>query len=600
MHTILSIVMAMVMTLSASLNVLGVRDIFDRANARVAGTDAPVPEQTEAEAVPAREGTDWADMEYSHYDPEAFYDRTDRLAALAEGEDAEAVIALYDELYAEYTHIDTLDTLAYIHYCDDVTDPYWSDERIYCDTMLAAAGDGLSTACHAVMTGPCADAFSRHVGEDAAAVFADYAPMTDRETELMDRETELVDQYYTLMAGADQVTYTYLGETWTQEKLNGYQGTNLVYNDYDGYLEVFYGLQKAVNDMVAPIFTELVKLRAEIADINGYENYADMVYEQVYGRDYTTADAQALCDAVKPVAQSYYSDLYYSDLWSASGAVSPALSAQEQIDALGRIVGQIDPILTEPWQFMTDHGLCRLTDSANAFPGGYTISISGYDCPLIFNSIAGDCYDLQTLSHEFGHFTNNYYAPLPDLLTAVGSFDLMEIHSTGLELLFSEFYDDIYDQGADIARFLVLGGMMESVVDGCIFDEFQRQVYAAPDMSIEEMNRLFARISGQYGEYVPSGENYGWVYVSHTFESPLYYISYAVSALASIQIWSLARQDLSAGVEVWKAVLNTDAYADGYMTVLPECGLRLFTEENAVAEICAPLLEELERLNAAA
>lgn len=601
MQTILSIVMAMVMTLNASLNILGVRDIFSQASAmQTSSADALLPEQVDAPAADTaatREGTDWADMEYEHYDPDSFYSKTDRLTDLAAGQDGEAVTKLYDELYEDFVRIDTLDSVAYIHYCDDVTDEYWSEERIYCDTLLAEAADALSTACAAVMAGPCADAFAAHVGDGAAAAFAEYAPMTDREAELVTREAELVDEYYTIMSSADQAAYSYLGETWTQEMLNGYQGANLANNDYDGYLEVFYGLQKAVNDQVAHVFTELVQLRAEIADINGYDNYADMAYEQVYGRDYTAADAQALCDAVKPVAQSYNADLYYSDLWYAAESIEPVMDAETQIETLGRAAGQIDPILTEPWQFMTDHGLCRLTDSANAFPGGYTITISGYDCPLIFNALEGDCYDFKTLTHEFGHFTNEYYAPLPNLLTAVGSYDLMEIHSTGLELLFTELYDDIFTQGADTARFLVLGAQMEQVIDGCIYDEFQRRVYADPDMTMDEMNRLFAQISSRYGQYEPYGVNYGWVYVAHTFESPLYYISYAASSLAAIQIWNMARQDFRSGVETWKAVLNADTYTDRYMTVLPACGLRVFTQENAVAEICAPLMEELTRLD---
>ena len=601
MQTLVSIFMAMILTLGASLNALGGGDqatVQAPAAARPAAVKAPA--DTPAGPVSAREGVDWEDMAYRHYDPDIFYSRTDRLAAMADGSDAEAAIDLYDELYADYTEITALDTLAYIHYCDDVTDPYWSDERIYCDTLTAEAGDALSIACAALLEGPCGEAFAAHVGPDAAEALAEYQPMTDRETELVTREAELVDQYYELMAGAGELGYTYLGQTWTQEMLNGYQGANLVNNDYDGYLEVFYGLQKALNDQVAPVFTELVQLRAEIADINGYESYADLAYEQIYGRDYTAAEAQALCDAVKPLAQRYNADLYYSDLWYADGDIQPTLDAAGLVETLGQVTGQIDPVLAEPWQYMTDHGLCRLTDSPNAFPGAYTITISGYDCPLIFNRLSGSCYDFKTLTHEFGHYTYDYYNPPTDLLTFTSCFDVMEVHSNGLEMLCTQLYDQVYTQRADTARFIVLGNQLEQLIDGCIYDEFQRQIYARPDMTIDEINALFADICAQYGQYEPYGVDYGWVYVSHTFESPLYYISYAVSSLAAIQIWDLARQDFAAGVTAWKAVLDADAYRDGYMTVLPACGLRLFTEEGAVEDICAPLIQELARLDAGA
>ena len=601
MQAVISLIMAVVATLNTSLNMLGAGGIFSTAARRpalvaasAAAADPLPPTVSPAPTDPPLTRSD--DMAYEHYDPDDFYVKTDRLAALAAGQDQDAILDLYEELYAEFIRIDTLDSVAYVHYCQDVTDPYWSDERIYCDTLLAEAGDALSTACAAIMDGPCADAFRQHTGQNAADAFEQYVPMTDREAELTAREAELLDQYNTLMAGAGQVTYSYLGETWTQDMINGFQGANLANRDYTGYLEVFYGLQKALNDQVGPVFQELVQLRAEIARINGYESYADMAYAQIYGRDYTTADAQTLCDAVKLVAQVFLQDFYYRDLLSDADSIEPAMTADEQIQTLGRVAAEIDPILTEPWQYMTEHGLCLLTDSPNAFPGGYTLTLSGYDCPLIFNALSGDYYDFKTLTHEFGHFTQVYYTPLPDLLTDVGSYDLLEIHSTGLELLFTERYDEIYTQGADTARFLILAAQMEQVIDGCLFDEFQRRVYAQPDMSLDDMNRLFAQVSAEYGHYEPYDTDYGWIYVTHTFETPLYYISYAASSLAAIQIWDLARQDLQAGVRAWEAVLNTDVYTDGYMTVLPECGLRVFTEDNAVAEICAPLMEELTRL----
>jgi RNA polymerase sporulation-specific sigma factor len=34
-----------------------------------------------------------------------------------------------------------------------------------------------------------------------------------------------------------------------------------------------------------------------------------------------------------------------------------------------------------------------------------------------------------------------------------------------------------------------------------------------------------------------------WTYVSHNFESPFYYISYALSTLTSFQLWSMAKRD---------------------------------------------------------
>ena len=595
MRTIISILLALVLLLSR----------LPGQASRSAGPDRQEAQAVMADTVPANravsaaaEGTDWADMDYRRYDPDWFYDQTDRLAALGAQDDPQAVMDLYDRLYRELDRIDTLSAIAYIRYCADVTDEYWSGESIYAAALLTEAADALSGACHAVMEGPCAEAFSAHVGADAADAFAEYVPMTVRETELTRREAELVDQYNAVMNDADAVTYSYLGRTWTWDMVAGFPGASLASRDHDGYLEVYYGLQKGLNDLAGPIFTQLVSIRAELARLQGFQSYADLAYEQIYGRDYGAEEAQLLCDGAKELGRTFYQTLRYSDLWYQYGSVRPVMDGQALLDTLGRYVGRIDPSLSEAWQFMCAHGLYDIAGGEDRFPGSFTSPLNAYDSAFIYSQLSGDCRDLGTLAHEFGHFAYDRLHPDEGPLAGADSFDLLEIHSTGLETLLTAYYDEIYTEGSDIARFLALGDLMQAVLEGCVYDEFQRRIYAQPDMTLEEMNRLFASIRAEYGMDVPRDEDYSWMYVSHNFESPLYYISYAVSALAVIQIWDLAREDWQAGVDAWKQVMDADARSEGYMTVLPACGLRLFTEPGAVEDICRPLLGELERLDA--
>ena len=90
------------------------------------------------------------------------------------------------------------------------------------------------------------------------------------------------------------------------------------------------------------------------------------------------------------------------------------------------------------------------------------------------------------------------------------------------------------------------------------------------------------------------------MYISHNYDAPLYYISYAVSALASLQLWTIAQEDFSAAVDCYLSILGQGAYEEGYFTVLENAGLRLFTEPGAVEDICKPALEKLAELDSAA
>ncbi len=599
MHTILSLILAFLVAFSAADGLDGLRDTLALRRDRLAAAGDVLRPQTAAAAVaPASEPAadlNWEDISYVHYDPAVFDAGVEELTALAEGQDSQALIDQYEELYSQFICAYTLAEVAYVRFSDDVTDQYWSDESVYSETLVADMQDELFTACHQAVQGPCGDGFRAHVGESLAGMFQNYVPMTDRASELMRREAELVDEYYELMNGADGVTYDYEGEVWTTDMVNGFQGADLAYRDYDGYLEVFYGLQKVVCDQVGPLFEELVDIRAERAAIAGYDNYADMAYERLYMRDYTTEDAQTLCDAVKPIARAYYDSRYYAEAWGDTDDVTPQMDEGALLDALGACVAALDPELEANWQYMTGHGLADIGFSGDRLEASYTTDLMQYGMPIIFSTLWGDFFDLSTLTHEFGHFADMLREAHPSPFIS-GSIDLQEIPSTAMEALCTFRYGDVYDTGADTARAAVLCGLVESVIDGCIFDELQRRIYADPDMTVEDISALYAEISADYGVYEPTGTDYYWVYVSHNFDVPLYYISYAVSALAAIQIWDVGQTDLPAAVDLWKDVTAADPYTEQYMDVLSRCGLRLFTEEGAVEEICAPPLEELDRL----
>lgn len=560
----------------------------------------PIPMYLPSRSLSTR-GADWTDMEYSHYTPAAYYAQIEVLRNLSRAGDLDGVCTLYDRLYQEFAYIDAQRVIADIRYSTDVTDAYWSEESLYCAELWSETGNALSCACRQILEGPLGEGFAAHIGPEAAAVFAEYETMTPREAELATREAELINEYYDIMATAeDEAVYTYMGETWTFEKLDGLPGNSLYSEDREGYQEVRSGLLADVNARVGPLYVELVSLRAELADIRGYDSYADYAYEHLYARDYTTDAADDFCEAVKTFSADYYGELYYSELWYAYEDVSPVMDSEELIAALGEHIGLFGEAFSDAWLYMTEHDLYAICGDPNARQGGYTTEIAYYRSPYLYMSLAGDCYDFSTLTHEFGHFAQAYYNPTPNLLTSAGSFDLFEIHSTGLEVLFTEAYDDIYTENADTAVFITLGGLVESVLDGCIYDEFQRRIYENPGMTLEDINRLYARVLREFGRDIDQEMDYTWMYVSHNYDAPLYYISYAVSALASLQLWDMAREDFDAAVETYRAIVAQGAYEDGYLTVLKNAGLRLFTEENAVKEICGPILTELSSLEGAA
>ena len=185
--------------------------------------------------------------------------------------------------------------------------------------------------------------------------------------------------------------------------------------------------------------------------------------------------------------------------------------------------------------------------------------------------------------HEFGHYNNAYHV---QYTTATGgnNLDVAETQSQGLELLALEYADELYGDGVgDEATLRVLENMTTSVIDGCVFDEFQYRAYTyAGELTVDRLNEIYGEVLSEYsvdGE-VDDLNVLAWVGVPHNFEAPMYYISYCVSALASLDLFAMSVEDRQAGVDCYMYV-TTYGWETGFRQMLEEVGIPdIFEEEN--------------------
>ena len=541
----------------------------------------------------------FSEISYEHYDPSAFYADCERMSGLADQGLEDEVNDMYDRLYDEYLYVDSLLVLAMIEHDRDFYDEYWTDEYSYTYTLQGELWDAFTAAGSYVLGTSCRTAFSAHIGRDMVWLFrysqpsaVETRPRDERILELQDEYSRLADTAYT------EVKYEYLGETWDYDKLCGFSGTALASRDYAGYLEILDELNRQFAELFAPLYIELVTLRNQIAREAGYDNYIDYAYEGVYYRDYSEEDAQRFCDAVKPVAREYYNNIYYADIGYDTDLVSPVYSGEELFSLLGKYLPRLDERLAEPWNVMDQRGLYDIAPSGSGrYAGSYSTCLLYYHAPFLFASLDNSCTGLYTITHEYGHCCDYLFSPKTNILTQSDSLDLSEIHSNAMQALFTIFYDEIFTDGADIAEYTVLCDLIENVVDGCLFDEFQRRVYACPgELTAKKLNEIYIALCAEYGDYSDLAWNSDWCFVPHNFERPLYYISYAVSAIPALQIWDMAQADPQQAVDTYLDVLEHGSFAEEYCSVLRDTGLRLFTEKNAAGDICRPVLARLEEL----
>lgn len=497
---------------------------------------------------------DYADMTWYIYDAAEFLEKAARLSETADGKEA---ADLYDWLMEEYAKVYTLDNLAYIDFYAHPGDETLSDACRQLDSVLNEVNDALCTALSDALDGPAGSALRSHIGEDKATALVGYDEQTDRQREITERVSELTLQYNALI---------------------------MEYLSYDEETE-----------KIGALYRELVDLHNEEAQIVGYKDYADYAYEASYGRDFTPDDAAALCEAVKPYARQYFGSLYYNEATYADFSADTDLTERELVGLVTQYMPRVSDDAAKAAAYMEKHGLYFMDSAERVSDLGFTTTLDQYNAPFIYLALYGDQNDIQSMFHEFGHYYDAYVNPVPDLLLSVGSLDIFEIHSTGMEALSTGWYEDIYGEDADLARIRFLDSALYTVFSGCLFDEFQRVVYADPSLTPEQISQTFVTIARSYGLRSFGKEfSHYWMQVNHNFESPFYYISYAVSMLASLQIYEMAENDWASAADFYNDLVSLGAFDYTYCELLDKVGLECFTDG---LPACIPqAVEDMEAL----
>ena len=399
------------------------------------------------------------------------------------------------------------------------------------------------------------------IGKEKAAQLKHYQGVTAALTALYQEEDELIQAYDQVMSGLNLEEVDGLDQLEAQERNAG------------------------------EIFCQLVQVRTEIAQKAGYDSYGEYTYWNTYNRDYTLEDIQPVREAVKetivPLSEMVLDSISGQDLRALE--LRGRASGEEILDTVGAFLETVDPELMEAYSFLRECHLYDIEYSADKLPTGYTIGLPAYGTAFLFNSPYGDYQDYSDTVHEFGHFNETFHSTQHALWEDF-NIDVGEIHSQALELLFTGYANQVFGDLGEVYGRVILYNILSSVMEGCLYDEFQAEVYENPDMELEEINRLFKKLSEEYGYVYPEDqeEDGSWVEISHTFQSPMYYISYATSALSSLDLWLWAQADRDKAVETYME-LSALSLSASYQEAVHEAGLTDIFRKGGVEDIAARL-----------
>ncbi len=307
-----------------------------------------------------------------------------------------------------------------------------------------------------------------------------------------------------------------------------------------------------------PAETNLSCAQLYLKNLESYDT-SQYLYDY-YMRDFTAEEASAmyhnLIDTMKPLFEDLkayvINDPRYDDLKEGGMALDdPYATLQVYAPKLSSSIAEsVKQLFSGPYY--------RAAKGTDSYDGSYTVTLPGEKTAIMYTYLAGDYYDLTTVVHEFGHFNADWRDQTPVYLTK-NCIDLAEVQSQSMEMLFTSFYDDIYGSEADYLEALALYNIMDSVISGFAVGEFEYRVMQDLEyISPQDVCDIFDEIMEEAGL---SSQLYQ---ITHLYEEPGYYISYGVSALASMQIYAAMQEDFSQAIIMYTNISAISSKSGDY------------------------------------
>lgn len=478
--------------------------------------------------------------------------------------DLEAVIEAVDACTKDYFTFYTMYVLAEIHSYADMEDEAWAEEFAYCDgatTQVEQMVDLIYINCAQSEWAEMLE--KEYFGEGFIDQYGgDYTGYTDNTyAALVQEENELIGRYRQLRAG---LTVDYRGEEASFYDLTA--DPTLTEEEYSEVMASYY---EKYTPQFGEIYLELIQVRNEIAEYFGYDNYAEYAYEQIYGRNYTVEESEALIEDIRKDLVPVYEKLTESGAWGdvfygsvGEETLETCLSAAAE--AMGGQVG-------ETWSFLEENHLYDIRVSPQKVNNSFQVYLEDYEAPYAFIKTFGTTEDVLTFAHEFGHCVDAYVN-----YNDTYSLELMETYSQGMEYLLLCYLEDTVS-GAELENLtaMKLLDTLDTYVQQASFADFELQAYALPEeeRTVEKLNKISLETAKEYGYFVEGYEDYyamSWIDILHFFEQPCYVISYCVSNDAAFQIYEMEKEEQGAGLAAYNHILQWES--DDFLLTIEDLG----------------------------
>lgn len=316
------------------------------------------------------------------------------------------------------------------------------------------------------------------------------------------------------------------------------------------------------------LFNGLLKLRHQVAQNAGFENFRDYMFQALGRFDYTPQDCYKFHEAIEkeivPILQEHAEkrreSLGLKELkpWdmdvdiSGKPALKPFNSGEELIEKSIKCFQGLNPYIGERLQIMKANGFFDVESRKGKAPGGYNYPLAESGAPFIFMNSAGTFRDLTTMVHEGGHAVHTFISSDLELndFKHLPS-EVAELASMSMELISMDKWDVFFDNPEDLKRAKKdqLKDVLKTLPWVAVVDQFQHWIYTNPEHTTAERNEAWKKIFAPFGNNFTDWTGHTealanlWQKQLHIFEVPFYYVEYGIAQLGAIAVWKNYKND---------------------------------------------------------
>ena len=372
------------------------------------------------------------------------------------------------------------------------------------------------------------------------------------------------------------------------------------------------------NEKLNSLFNELLKLRQQLAQNIGFNNYRDFKFKEQGRFDYNPEDCYNFHENIKNEIVPLLGDLYkirqkslkVNELrpWDLNVNINgrpplkPFKDTDELIEKSIECLSEIDPFFGECLGVMKKIGHLDLNAREGKRHGGYNMPLPLSGVPFVFMNATHSVRDVIVLAHESGHAVHSFYAKNYRLNSARQTpKEVAELAAMTMELLAMEHWEVFFNDPKKLkeARLKQLERVFYTLTWVAVIDKFQHWIYTNPDHSVDDRRQIWLKLFHEFQPEIVSNsglESYLeilWQKQLHIFEVPFYFIEYGFAQLGALAIWKKYRENPKQAIKNFKEALqlgNTKTIPETYKSA----GIEFNFSRDYIKELALYLQEEIQ------